>query len=84
MKYREKPVTIEAVQFIDEDYGNLCAIGNLGVKPTVLHNPLRLEFGSPERRVTVKLYDYIIKEANGEFCTCTPAEFNEKYEPYYF
>ena len=84
MKYREKPVTIEAVQFIDEDYGNLCAIGNLGVKPTVLHNPLRLELGTLESAITVNKYDYIIKEASGEFCPCTPAEFNEKYEPYYF
>lgn len=80
MKYRKKPVVIEAVQFIDDDYGNLCAIGSLGLKPNVLYDPLRLEIETLEGTMIASIGDWIIKGVNGEFYPCKPDIFEKTYE----
>ena len=42
---------INKVLYIDTDYGCLCAIGSIGIKPTVLYNPTRIKL---EYKGTVK------------------------------
>lgn len=83
MKYRKKPVIIEAVQFLDDDYGNLCAIGGLGLKVKVLYNPLRIEIDTLEGIKTASQGDYIIKGVNGEFYPCKRDIFEKDYEKIY-
>jgi hypothetical protein len=80
MKYRKKPVEIEAVQFTDDDYVTLASIGRMGLKPDVKHNPLRMEIETLEGVMTVHLGDYIIKGVNGEFYPCKPDIFKKTYE----
>ena len=79
MKYRKKPVVVEAVQFIDDDYGTLCAIGSLGLKPIIKQNPLRIEIETLEGVMVASKGDYIIKGVNGEFYPCKPDIFEKTY-----
>ncbi|MEA5268743.1 hypothetical protein [Clostridium perfringens] len=79
-KYKKKPVEIEAIQFVDDSYGTLCAIGSLGLKPVVLQNPLRLEIQTLEGIMYASLNDYIIKGINGEFYPCKPDIFEKTYD----
>ena len=81
MQYRKKPVVIEAVQFTDDDYGTLCAIGHLGLEPIVKHNPTRIEIETLEGVMVASVGDYIIKGVNGEFYPCKPDIFEKTYEP---
>lgn len=81
MKYRKKPVVIEAVHFTDTDYGTLVSIGSMGLKPELLYDPLRLVIETLEGTMIANLGDYIIKGVNGEFYPCKPDIFNKTYEP---
>jgi len=78
-KYIKKPIEVEAIQFVDDSYGTLCAIGSLGLKPVVLQNPLRLEIQTLEGIMYARLNDYIIKGINGEFYPCKPDIFEKTY-----
>lgn len=80
MRYRKKPIIIEAVQFVDDDYGTLCAIGSLGLKPNILYNPLRIEIHTLEGTIAANKGDWIIKGINGEFYPCKPDIFEKTYE----
>lgn len=78
MKYRKKPVVIEAVQFT----GKLSDIESLNV-PEVSQ-----ELGSNtcqiptlEGVMTASPGDWIIKGVNGEFYPCKPDIFEKTYEP---
>ena len=78
MKYRKKPVVIEAIQFLDTDYGNLVAIGSLGLKPVVENDKIKIE--TLEGTMYADKGDYIIKGVNGEFYPCKPDIFEKTYE----
>lgn len=80
MKYRSKPVEVEAVQFIDDDYGNLCAIGELGIKPIIKTNPLRLEINTNEGNLIVMQGNYIVKDSTGRFVIYHHSIFEKIYE----
>jgi hypothetical protein len=80
MKYRKKPVVIESVQFKDDEYDTLVAIGSLGLKPILQYNPLRLEIDTLEGVKTASIGDYIIKGVNGEFYPCKPNIFEKTYD----
>lgn len=80
MKYRKKPVEVEAVQFTDDDYRTLASIGSMGLKPDVKYYPLRMEIETLEGVMTAHLGDYIIKDVNGEFYPCKPDIFEKTYE----
>lgn len=79
MKYMKKPIVIDAVQFVDDSYGTLCAIGHLGLKPRVKYNPTRLEIETLEGVMTAHIGDYIIKGIVGEFYACKEDIFNMTY-----
>ena len=79
-KYKKKPVIIEAIQFIDDDYGTLCAIGNLGLR---LHKDDMdgwYFIKTLEGDMRVSEGDYIIKGVQGEFYPCKPDIFEQTYE----
>lgn len=83
MKYRKKPVVIEAIQFQDDvevitqlsDF-----IGDtIYVNYTDKGNPyLRIETLEGDMKASVG--DYIIKGVNGEFYPCKPDIFEKTYE----
>lgn len=78
MKYKKKPVTIEAVQYdetnIEETLnfaeGNACYSRSEGLLITTLEGTMHASDG-----------DYIIKGVNGEFYPCKPDIFAKTYEP---
>lgn len=77
MKYRKKPVVIEAVQFnnsadIHEFCGDCCRepVGEDYMEIVTLEGVMRAGKG-----------DYIIFGVNGEFYPCKPDIFHKTYEP---
>lgn len=87
MKYRKKPVVIEAVRFngSSTDIGaiqNWMDGGECPCYPRVSTCDLRtLEIETLEGTMTAKPGDYIIKGVNGEFYPCKPDIFEATYEP---
>lgn len=83
MRYRKKPVVIEALKFLDDDTrvselieftgGNFAPYGNPEhyscAKIRTLEGEMRADIG-----------DYIIKGVNGEFYPCKPDIFAKTYE----
>lgn len=84
MKYRKKPVIIEAVQFKD-DADVLCELSAF-----IDNQDLRVDYADPENPVLkietlegvmkASVGDYIIKGVNGEFYPCKPDIFHKTYE----
>lgn len=81
MKYRKKPVVIEAVQFdgtdesVDWLYPQLVS-GEIG------RSCNRLHIKTLEGVMTANVGDYIIKGVNGEFYPCKPDIFEKTYEKF--
>lgn len=83
MKYRKKPVVVEAVQFADTEE-SILKLSELGLDPVRidyadLDNPI-LKIETLEGVMIATEGDYIIKGAQGEFYPCNPAIFSETYE----
>lgn len=88
MKYRKKPVVIEAVQLnerclIEEDWFWDAVTRN----EIIVHdngkwnkNPAWCEIKTLEGVMVAKTGDYIIKGVQGEFYPCKPDIFAETYE----
>ena len=83
MKYRKKPVEIEAVQFIDTPE-RICEIakfvgGYLRVNYEDKDNPY-IPIETLEGTMKASVGDYIIKGVNGEFYPCKPDIFVKTYD----
>lgn len=91
MKYRKKPVVVEAIQFNDTAK-NLEEIKNFvgsQLKYDILDTAWQAGVGRPhilmdiktlEGDMHVSVGDYIIKGVNGEFYPCKPDIFEKTYE----
>lgn len=92
MKYRKKPVVIEAIQLKVDNFDAVCDF--MGGTPVPKHNP---NFGVDEHDNTNEPYlgvyietlegkmlasygDYIIKGVNSEFYPCKPDIFEKTYD----
>ncbi|WP_227644918.1 hypothetical protein [Enterococcus faecium] len=88
MKYRKKPVIIEAVQFdrskAEEDvakyYPMVTDLASLTTVLGVEEREDRFFISTLERSMTVKDGDYIIQGVEGEFYPCKPDIFEKTYE----
>ena len=83
MKYRKKPVVIEAVQFLDTEE-SILELSELGLDPVRidyadLSNPL-LKIETLGGLMIATEGDYIIKGVQGEFYPCKHDIFKETYE----
>lgn len=84
MRYRKKPVVIEAVQFLDNP-DSLVEIAEL------MNTEIRVDYSAPdapklkiatlEGEMTASLGDYIIKGVKNEIYPCKPDIFKATYEP---
>jgi len=83
MRYRKKPVVIEAVQFFDTTE-NLCEldefIGGLVVDYSDKKHPA-VKIHTLEGVMRAEVGDWIIRGVNGEFYPCKPDIFGKTYEP---
>lgn len=83
MKYRKKPVVVEAVQFTDTEE-SISKLSELGLEPVQIDyadagNPI-LKIKTLEGLMIAAEGDYIIKGIQGEFYPCKPDVFAETYE----
>lgn len=85
MKYRKKPVVIEALQFVDKvdrvaELSEFMDNQELVVNYENPNNPV-MKIETLEGVMTASEGDYIIKGVNGEFYPCKPDIFEKTYEP---
>jgi len=80
MKFRKKPVVIEAVQYNGDSVSAdavMDMIGTMGVK----NSPDGLYIATLEGTMKASRGDWIIKGVAGEFYPCKPDIFEQTYEP---
>lgn len=80
MKYRKKPVVIEAIKYEKEHIGR--ALDFCNNNENIQYNPEDNEYyiHTLEGDMKVSEGDYIIKGINGEFYPCKPDIFEKTYE----
>lgn len=77
-KYRKKPVTVEAIQYLREENIFLCQEFCKDMKYNPEDNEYYIE--TLEGKMKASKGDYIIKGVNGEFYPCKPYIFEKTYE----
>lgn len=90
MKYRKKPVVIEAVQFNGRNVGEIEVFVGKKLKCRVFSDTayeagvaapiFEIDIETLEGVMTASPNDYIIKGVKGEFYPCREDIFNESYE----
>ena len=88
MRYKSKPVTIEAIQWTGDNYGEVYDFTDGGFNAGTLdgdEQPVAIWAEVydylQQTWVNVNLNDYIIKGTKGEFYPCDPEVFAAKYAP---
>lgn len=90
MKYRKKPVVIEAIQFngfnpkqIKDFVGDACTVdyNDAAYQAGVRGIGVDITIHTLEGDMKVSRGDYVIKGVNGEFYPCKPDIFEKTYEP---
>ena len=86
MKFRKKPVVVEAVQFLPyrKSYDEIARLAGNGIRTVQI---LERDDGLPqlfidtlEGQMEAKIGDWIIKGISGELYPCKPDIFNATYE----
>lgn len=86
MKFRKKPIVIEAVQFLpnSESIDEIMAMASQGQRQVVAnHDPSNgwsLSIETLEGRMTATIGDWIIRGVGGELYPCKPDIFIATYE----
>lgn len=83
MKFRKKPVVIEAMQFLDKDEVILELSDFAGKTISIDYaNPEKpiLKIETLEGIMSANVGDWVIKGVNGEFYPCKPDIFEKTYE----
>ena len=87
MKYRKKPVVIEAfkfdgyfIGFVGEPYAPLWAFEGLHTGVLIIESQGDLYVNTLEGKMLVSIGDYIIKGIQGELYPCKPDIFEATYE----
>lgn len=82
MKYKKKPVIIEAIQF-EDTAERICELsefmGGAHVNYEDKNNPY-VPIETLEGTMRASVGDYIVKGVNGEFYPCKPDIFEKTYE----
>lgn len=79
MKYRKKPVEIEAVQYTGDNFKEVCEfVGKILNMTDSEQNYIIIE--TLEGDMTASVGDFIIKGVHGEFYPCKPDIFEKTYE----
>lgn len=78
MRYRKKPIVIEAIQFDGTNFDELHKFcGNVILEPV---GEIYIEIETLEGRMKANVGDFIIRGVNGEFYPCNYDIFNKTYE----
>ena len=76
VKYKKKPVVIEAIRFTGSNYDEIREF----IGKNTLCSDLSIVIPTLEGDMVAQKGDYIIKGVHGEFYPCKPDIFNETYE----
>ena len=79
MKYRKKPVVIEAVQWTGQNF-NECDEFCHQIMDDLYMRTAEVKIHTLEGDMTVSLNDWIIKGVKGEFYPCKPDIFEATYD----
>lgn len=79
MKYRKKPVEVEAIQYNGRNSADIHEFCGVNVREPVGED--YLEIVTLEGIMKAQPGDYIIKGVKGEFYPCKPDVFEQTYEP---
>lgn len=84
MKYRKKPVVIEAIQWDGTNYEEICEFVGTSLERDARElykgEASNLLIQTLEGTMEARIYDYIVKGVKGEFYPCKPDIFAETYE----
>ena len=80
MRYRKKPVEIEAIQYIGTDKNKIELYHFMGNLTYYIDENEDLIIKTLEGNMRANIGDYIIKGVHGEFYPCKPDIFEETYE----
>ena len=83
MRYRKKPVVVDAIQLTDHDSDILAFMSDHKVPFEVINDPLKdpyMIIHTIEGDMFANHDDWIIKGVKGEFYPCKPDIFEETYE----
>lgn len=81
MKYRKKPVEIEAKQIVNDNNIHEVAEWCNGVVRHDDNGKAEIHIETLEGTMAGQIKDYIIKGIKGEFYPCRPDIFEESYDP---
>lgn len=88
MKYRKKPIEVEAIQLTEENAKEIAEWCNGACENFMINPPkfgcLHVNFLEDKRILREEMIafagDWIIKESDGEFYPCKPKKFEKTYE----
>lgn len=78
MKYRKKPVEIEALQYTGDNISEICKFMHKDINHVMFSGHVYIE--TLEGVMKVSKGDYIIKGVEGEFYPCAKSIFEKTYE----
>lgn len=82
MKYRKKPVVVEARQLLEENLEEIETWCKGAIKGTLLPRHERIiHIQTLEGEMTARIGDFVIQGVKGEFYPCKPDIFLATYEP---
>ena len=79
MKYRKKPVVVEAIEYDGVNLKRLAEF--MGLKYCTLDRSNNLVIETLEGSMRASVGDYVIKGVEGELYPCKPDIFEQTYEP---
>lgn len=79
MKYRKKPVEIEAVQWTGNNINEIIRLAEQGIRKFEFDNDF-IYIDTLEGTMSAQKGDYIIKGVKGELYPCKPDIFEMTYE----
>lgn len=89
MKYRKKPVVIDAIQWTGINLEEIKSFAGDSLEYDIINTDLQARKGRPQVHMKIRTLegghtvtegDYIIKGVSGEFYPCKPYIFQQTYE----
>ena len=78
MKYKKKPIVVEALQYTGDNISEICKFMHKDINHVMSSGHVYIE--TLEGVMKVSKGDYIIKGVEGEFYPCTKSIFEKTYE----
>jgi hypothetical protein len=81
MKFRKKPVLVDAVLFTGDNFEELGEFAGSNAQPAIHHGKTVLAIETLEGTMIASPGDWIVQGTWGEFYPCKPGPFEDTFEP---